>query len=172
MTERIARLRRILDDRGLDAALVSLPANRFYLSGFPDDDDGPDESSGVVVLDATTVTLWTSKTNAPWAAATVHPGVAVAAWERPWESKLGARIRAAGYRAVGFEDQALTVASHAALLEAAGTGVRLEPLGVAISALRAVKEPAELDLIEAAIRLTDEVFVAATAGLTAGTTER
>ncbi|MDP9363295.1 MAG: Xaa-Pro peptidase family protein, partial [Chloroflexota bacterium] len=170
MTDRLDRVREILAERSLDAALVSLPANRFYLSGFTADDHGPDETAAVLLVDRVGAMLLTSATNAPWAEA--ESRVSVVAWERPWERFVGQRLRDEGRTRVGFEDAVLSVASHRALTEAAGPDVALEPLGDAVSLLRAVKEPAELDLMAAAIRLTDEVFVAATAGLAAGTTER
>lgn len=46
------RLRRLLTARGLDAMLVSLPANRYYLSGFELHDPQPNESSGRLVIAA------------------------------------------------------------------------------------------------------------------------
>jgi len=172
VTDRLERLRAIVAERGLDAALVSLPANRFYLSGFTAGDHGPDESAGVLLVDRTAATLFTGFVNVAWAESEVVRGVAVAAWERPWERHVGERLPEAGRLRVGFEDSALSLASHRDLAEAAGAGVALEPLGDAVSRLRAVKEPAELDLLAAVIQLTDEVFVAATTGLVAGTTER
>lgn len=44
------RLRKLLIPRGIDAILVSQPANRFYLSGFELHDPQPNESSGYVVV--------------------------------------------------------------------------------------------------------------------------
>lgn len=170
MTDRLERLRTILVERGLDAALISLPANRFYLSGFTADDHGPDESSGVLLVDGRAATLLTSATNAPWAEA--ESRLPVVTWKRPWERFVGERLRHEGRRRVGFEDAALTVASHRALTDAAGAGVAFAPLGNDVDRLRAVKEPEELALMTAALCLTDEVFVAATAELAAGTTER
>ena len=169
--DRLDRLRALLTERSLDAALISLAANRYYLTGFPADDHGPDESAGFLIVDREQATLITGATNAPWAAATVRAGVTVAAAERPWERTVGERLRE--FPQVGFEDAALTVAGLRAVREAATAArIALEPLGAAVSGLRAVKEPAELDLMARIIRLTDEVFVAATAELTAGTTER
>lgn len=172
MTDRLGRLRGLLGERGVEAALVSLPANRFYLSGFPGDDGGPDESAGVLLVDREGATLFTGGTNAPWALATVRPGVAVAAWERPWEPALGKVLSERGWSRVGFEDAALSVASHREIGEGAGAGVELVPLGGSVSGLRAVKEPEELALLERAIRVTDEAFVTAASGLAAGWTER
>ncbi len=168
--DRLDRLRALLTERNLNAALISLAANRYYLTGFPADDHGTDESAGFLIVDREQATLITGATNAPWAAATVRPGVTVVAAERPWERTVGERLRE--FPQVGFEDAALTVAGLRAVREAAGGRIGFVPLGAAVSGLRAVKEPAELDLMARIIRLTDEVFVAATADLTAGTTER
>ena len=167
---RLNRLRALLAERDLDAALIVHPANRFYLSGFTADDHGPDESSGVLLIDRAGATLLTSPTNLPWAES--ESRVPVAGWERPWERFVGKRLRDEGTVRVGFEDAALTVASHGALMTAAGGEVALVPLGDATRSLRAVKEPAELALMAEAIRLTDDVFVAATADLQPGTSER
>ena len=172
MTDRLDRVRDILRQRGLDALMISHPANRFYLSGFTADDHGPDESAGVLLVEPAAATLLTGATNLPWASSEVGTGVTAGEWERPWERHVGERLREAGWRRVGFEDAALTVGSHRALAEAAGEAVALEALGDAVSRLRAVKDAAELALLAEAIRFTDEVFVAATAELAAGTTER
>ncbi len=171
MSERLDRARGKLAEREIDAALVSLPANRFYLSGFPDDDDGPDESSGVLVVDRAGATLHTGATNAPWARGSVRLGVEVAEWERPWEPALGKLLAERGWSRVGFEDAALSVASHRGIGDGTGAAVELVPLGGAISELRAVKEPEELALLERAIQLTDEAFVAAVAEFETGWTE-
>jgi Xaa-Pro aminopeptidase len=171
MTQRLDHVRAILAERNLNAVLVTLPANRFYLSGFTAADHGPDESAGVLLVDRCDATLLTGATNLPWAEAEAV-GVSVAAAERPWEKTVGERLRRAGWSQVGFEDSALSVASWRGLTDAAGADLSLVPLGDALNQLRAVKEPAELDLLAAALRLTDEAFVAATASLTPGTTER
>lgn len=169
---RLDRLRTLLAERRLDAVLVSLPANRFYFTGFADDDDGPDESSGVLLVDHSAATLYTSPNNVGWAESTSREGVGVAAWERPWERFVGAAIAERGWSWLGFEDAALSVASHRELVAAAGSALAWEPLGDAANAPRAAKEPAELAIMERAIRLTDEAFAAATAKLEVGWSER
>lgn len=47
------RLRQSLRDLGLDAILISQPANRFYLSGFELHDPQPNESAGRLVVTST-----------------------------------------------------------------------------------------------------------------------
>jgi len=171
MTARLDRVRSILDERGLDAALITHPSNRFWLTGYTGDDTPPNESAGVLLIDRATVTLLTGAVNAPWAAAEA-PGTEVVAWERPWEGTVAERIKERGWRRVGFEDHATLFSTHRALTEALGDRTELVALGDSVDRLRYAKEPAELAALMAAIRLTDEVFVAATANLEAGVTER
>lgn len=169
MNVRLERVRALLDELGLDGALISSPANRFYLSGYTA--DGAVGSAGAVLVSRSSVTVCTSPVNAGWAEATVNPGVSVERWERPWEPWLAAWMTTAGWQRVGFEDTDLTVASYQALL-AGEHPPALEPLGGRVSHLRIIKDDDELARLTAAIRLNDEVFVAATCNLEAGTTER
>ncbi len=169
MSNRLDRVRSVLAKRGLDAAVITSPANRFYLSGYTA--DGPVGSAGAVLVDDTSIIVCTSAVNAGWATATVRPGVGVEQWERPWEPWLAERIGTAGWKTVGFEDTDLTVASFDAL-RSSERSPAWEPLGDSLDGLRMVKDDQELDLITAAIRLNDDVFAAATRGLEAGTTER
>lgn len=169
MTNRLERMRALLTERQLDAALITSPANRFYLSGYTM--DGPAASAGFVLVDHAGVWICTNANNTGWARATAHPGVEVEQIERPWEGWLAKRIDQAGWGTVGFEDTDLTVANFRSLQADAKT-IELAPLGDAVDRLRAVKDAYELARITEAIRLNDEVFVAATRDLSVGTTER
>src|SRR5581483_10937765 len=68
--------------------------------------------------------------------------------------------------------QALTVGDWSAMGEQAGGRIEFVPLTGALDALRSVKEPAELDLMAQAIRLTDDVFRAICEEIRPGMTER
>jgi len=172
MTERIARLQSLLADRGLDAAIVSNPPNRSWLSGFFTEDHGPDESSGVLLVDRERARFLTSIVNLPWAEAEVHPGVEAIDWGRPWAKTLGERLRDEGLVRIGIEEDALTVGALHGILSGLGGSASLVHLGGAVDDLRAAKDDDELAVLAEAIRITDEAFVAATSGLTEGTTER
>lgn len=171
MTARLDRLRAIIEEQNLDAVLITHPSNRFWLSAYTGEDTPPDESAGVMLVDRGSATLLTSPVNLPWAEAEAQ-GVHVAGWERPWEGTVAERIKERGWRRLGFEDHATLVSTHRALTESLGDRTELVPLGDAVDRLRSAKDAAELDMLMAAIRLTDEVFVAATEHLAAGTTER
>ncbi len=169
MSTRLDRMLALLDERGLDAALITSYPNRFYLSGFTM--DGTAASAGFVLVDREAITVCTNANNTGWAAANARPGVLVEQVERPWETWFAERSQRSGWRTVGFEDSDLTVASYQAL-RAAAPNLELSPLGDSVARLRAVKDAEELELITRAIHLNDEVFVTATKGLEAGTTER
>ena len=73
---------------------------------------------------------------------------------------------------LGFEDQNVSVRRHARLREQLPERVELVPAGGAVEALRAVKEPGEVERIAAAAALIDEVYgVVRSQGLV-GRTER
>ena len=171
MTDRIGRLRAAIASLGADAALVTHPANRIYFSGFPDGDHAPDESSGVLLVTPDDAVLYTSPTNLPWAEGTVHDGVFARPWKSPWPSFLGERLNELNLRRMAFEDRALTVADHGAIV-AAADGVTMVPAENSFHLLRAEKDEQELASISKAASITDAAFLAATTRLTAGVTER
>ncbi|MCC6313320.1 MAG: aminopeptidase P family protein, partial [Thermomicrobiales bacterium] len=172
MSDRLSRLRAVMADRGVDAAIVSHPANRAYLSGFFADDHGPDEPTAMLLVEPRRARLLASVVNLPWAAASVRGDVEAVDWGIPWPLRLGETIKESGARRVGIEENALTVGALDAILEGLEGAAEIERLGTAVDRLRAVKDADELAVMEEAIRITDEAFVAATKGLAADTTER
>ena len=69
MGERLTRVRHLLAELDVDAILISHPANRRYVSGFPDEDHAPDETSGILFISGREARLFVSPTNLPWALA-------------------------------------------------------------------------------------------------------
>ena len=171
MIDRLHRLREAMTTIGADAAIVTHPANRHYFSGFTAGDHAPDESSGFLVVSDGAAILYTSPTNLLWAENAVHAPVVARPWSRPWPEFLGQQLQSLEARRVAFEDRALSVADHAGITGSAGDTV-LVPAGNAFHALRTVKDEQELAKIAEAARITDAAFVAATAGLASGITER
>jgi Xaa-Pro aminopeptidase len=169
---RLDRVRDLLQERRLDAVLVTHPANRFWLTGFPAEDHGPDESSGVAAIACEGATLFVSGTNYPWAAASVRPAVDVERWTHPWPAFVAERLVGAGLRRIGFEELALTVGDWTAIRDKAADRLELVPLQGALDQLRSIKENEELDLLARAIEITDAVFLAIRAELKPGMTER
>ncbi|MBA2246854.1 MAG: aminopeptidase P family protein [Chloroflexia bacterium] len=162
----------LLDRHSLDALLVTNGTNRRYLTGFTAEDHAPDESSGVVLVTASSMTLFTSPTNEPWARAEVNDGVEVVPATRPWTTGVAAECLARGYGKVGFEDGSTSVRDHAGLTRELSPASELVPVGDGVDRLRAIKRPAELAAIQSALRMTDLAFERASARLTVAMTER
>lgn len=154
---------------GIDGALITKPASRHYLTGFSADDDGTVVVAGLF-LGPNGATLMTSSTNAGWAKEEAV-STPVEVWVRPWEPAAARKIRSLGWRRVGIEPDALSLKCYRALTEALGPEVELIDLGPVVDDARAIKTPAEIELITRAVQITDEAFVAATADLAVGTTE-
>ena len=138
VTDRLQRLRNVFDSMQADAALITHPTNRRYLSGFPARST-PDESYGVLLVTSDQALLYTSTTNLPWAVGTVRNSVEARPWSRPWQNFIGEQLLALGCQRVAFEDVALPVADYSAISSAA-TAVELVPAGDAIHALRSAEE--------------------------------
>ena len=171
MSDRLARVRRLLDELDVEAILVSHPANRHYLSGFPDEDHAPDETSGILLVSGREAKLLVSPTNLPWAKASANVDIDVAGWERPWQASLGGYLKEQGFRRVAFEDRALIVADYSAIREAA-ENVQLVPAGIAVHRLREVKDTEEVASIRRAAQLTDQALQQVLVQLAPGTTEK
>jgi Xaa-Pro aminopeptidase len=171
MTDRLDRLRSVLAGLGADAALISHPTNRRYLSSFPARDHAPDESYGVLLVTNDAAILFTSTTNLPWAVGTVQSPVEAQAWSRPWQTYVGNKLKTLGLTRVAFEDLALPVADYNMIVAAAGD-VEMVALGDEVHALRSTKDREEIQRIADAARITDTAFVDATENLQPGITER
>jgi Xaa-Pro aminopeptidase len=96
-------------------------------------------------------------------------------WEREISSDLLKRVAEGlpdGPLRLGFDDADLSVKQHAQLAEHVGEGVELVAAGGVLEALRAVKDPSEIDAIRAAARLADAAFEEVVGAGIVGRTER
>lgn len=171
MSNRITRGRQLLAEMRVDAILISHPANRRYLSGFPDEDHAPDETSGVLLISETEATLFVSPTNLPWATAATSPGVEVIGWKRPWQASLGKHLQEQGYRRIAFEDRALIVGDYSGIKDAA-PGLEFVPAGGRVHKLREIKDADEIARIRRAAEITDQTLQQVLSQLRPGTTEK
>lgn len=171
MSKRLDKARHLLADLDVDAILISHPANRHYLSGFPAEDHAPDETSGILLVSNNEAKLFVSPTNLPYATASTNQGVEVVGWTRPWQESLGKHLSEQGFRRVAFEDRALIVADFTGIKDAA-SGVNLIAAGGKVHKLREIKDADEVARIRRAAEITDETLKRVLAQLTAGTTEK
>ncbi len=144
---RAERLERLLDERELDALLVTHLLNVRYLTGFTG-------SSGACLVGRERSVFMTDFRYVEQAAAQVEDS-----FERvnAGQDLLAAAAERMSGR-VGFEDDHVTVRQHERLREAASEGIELIAAGGLVERLRAVKEPGELEAIRAAARLTDGIL--------------
>lgn len=164
---RIARLRTAMAAQGLDAVLVTSPENRAYYSGFRG-------SAGALLISATDAVLATDFRYTEQAGGQA-PDYRVEEMRsgRDWlKDVLNAW---GGTRRIGFEDDDVSVATHTRFLKRLNDldpAPELAPIGQMASALRAVKEPGELEVIQLAIDLADGAMERVAADLRPGMTER
>ena len=155
------RLAALVAEKELDQLFVSDLVNVRYLTGFTG-------TNGACLLGGGELVFFTDFRYTERAKTEVAPE-----WERPEaERELIPQIVGAMKGRVGFEDSKVSIRQLARLEAAAGDQVEFVPAGDLVEALRAVKEPDELERIAASAKLSDEVYEwAMERGLT-GRTER
>jgi Xaa-Pro aminopeptidase len=171
LAARLARLRERLADAGLDAFVVTHPANQRFLTSHSG-------SAGMLVVTADGVDLLVDsryqeavrqRQDSPQAC----PGLSLHLVSGSYDDALAARLRPLDGASIGFEARHVTVATHEGwrrrLADAAG---RLRPTERLIEDLRAVKDAFELDCLTRAAAGLTPVAEAAFAAVRPGVTER
>jgi Xaa-Pro aminopeptidase len=146
MNARIERLRAELDGLGAATFLVTKPVNVGYLVGF-------ESSNPALLVGRDRLVLATDGRYVE--AASALEGVEAVQAERDLLGWLGGRLGELAEEPVAFEADHVTVAGLAALSR---EGVELVPTTGVVAGLRAVKEPAELEAIKRAARVTDAAY--------------
>ena len=149
-----------LVDSGLDAALVTDMVHVRYLTGFTG-------SAGVVLVAADGSAVLATDGRYEVQAGDEAPDVEVVI-TRTGRRALAERAVTGGVERLGFEDLDLSVAAFRDLPHSA----TWEPLGTTLAELRTVKDPAELDALRRACRVTDEALTTVLPRLVPGATER
>jgi len=140
-----------LEEKGVDAALISQAENRNYLSGFTG-------SAGFILISQNSALLATdfryveqAQTQAPHSEIVQIRGE-FAAW-------LPGLVVELGIKRLGFEAGDLSFAAYRKLAEAMGKGEnQLIPMEGLVESLRAVKEEEELACMERAAEMADAAF--------------
>ncbi len=164
---RLAGLRQKLAERDLDYLLVTQPENRIYLSGFPD----RDPSAGWLLLGQREGYFLTDSRYVEAARQQVRAEDVVLATPRLLDALVGLLGQLPAGR-LGFEASHLTVEQHGDLAGKLQGRDELVPTTGLVEGLRAVKEPAEIAAIAAAIELTDRAYEHVVGLLRPGLTEK
>ena len=155
---RLAALRALLDERTLDAVLVSRAANKRYYSGFRlGDADGPTSGFAGTLLVTRDANLILADSRYTEQAANEAPGWEVIATAGPIQEELPPLLLRHEVEALGMEAAVVTHADWAALAEAA-PGVELHAVDDELVPMRILKTADEVDAIGRACTLTDRCF--------------
>src|SRR5215469_3811429 len=147
---RLGRAQLKLAEVGVDAALITSPANVQYLTGLV-------SSNAAVLLPADGLAVLGTDSRYAETAERDCPDVELVIAHQVQEALTGIAI-ARGGRVLAFEAQEMTVERHAELAALDG-GLRLVPLGRVVEQLRMVKDETEIALLARACAITSEAFI-------------
>ena len=169
MNQRLINFQKKLEEKELDAILVSTPENRLYLSGFSG-------SAGHLLVSRDRSVLATDFRYTEQAG-NQSPDFQVIQAGRDWSWLLELLKEDTGIRKLGFESQQMTVATYRQVSQSLRDLPPAErPSLVATSGivegLRTLKDKDELDLLQKAIDVADETIEEVSPTLRAGETER
>lgn len=169
MNDRIGRLRAALRERELDAALISSPQNRRYLSGFTG-------SAGTLLItpdDAIIATDFRYYEQSAAQAPDYRLHKTVGGYDA-WAPGLFAGL---GGKKVAVESNDMTVATHRAFHKAIHAMPEPErpalvPVDDLVETLRVIKEPGEVEALQRAVDLGDAAFTDVAERIEPGWTEK
>ncbi|MDQ2674596.1 MAG: Xaa-Pro peptidase family protein [Chloroflexota bacterium] len=169
---RLAALRRVLDERSLDAVLLSRTANKRYYSGFRlSDAEGPTSGYAGTLLVTRDASLILVDSRYTEQAHHEAPGWTLVATSRALHEELPPLLLEHEVGSLGMEATVVSHADWAALAEAA-PGVELHDIDEELVPLRLHKTPEEIEAIGHACALTDECFSHLITWIRVGMTER
>lgn len=155
---RLSALRALLDERALDAILISRSANKRYYSGFRlGDAEGPTSGFAGTLLVTREARLVLADSRYTEQAANEASGWEVVATSGPIQDELPPLLLRHEIAALGMEAAVVTHADWSALAEAA-PGVELHAIDEELIPLRILKTPEEVAAIGRACALTDDCF--------------
>ena len=168
---RLAALRALLDERGLDAILVSRTANKRYFSGFRlTDAEGPTSGWSGTLLVTRDASLILADSRYTEQATHEAPGWTLVQTTGSMDVDLPPMLLEHEIESLGME---AAVVPHAAWsgLAAAAPGVELHALDDELAPLRLLKTPDEVDAIARACGLGDACFAHMAEWIRPGMTE-
>ena len=161
---RLTKLRQKLLDEGLDAILITNPANRRYLSGFTG-------SAGRLIISQDRAMLATDFRYYEQVEKQA-PQFELVKIKDEFTDLLPDLVGETGVRRLGFESDDLTVALHTQLTDALPEGVEFVTTSGVVEEMRAVKDEDELAALRRAIALGDAAYAHIADFMQPGMTER
>ncbi|HEX8985346.1 MAG TPA: Xaa-Pro peptidase family protein [Bryobacteraceae bacterium] len=151
-----------LEDRKLDAMIVSAAPNVRYLTGFTG-------SNGWVLLWASGAVLLTDPRYEIQASEQTDCAVRVV--RGPFYADVMKAAAKKKLRRIGFESARLTFNAYEQLKAQLPLGAALEPVAGLVDRLRMVKSPREIELIRSSVALNSEAYAKAMRSVRPGMTE-
>jgi Xaa-Pro aminopeptidase len=174
LSERLERFRSIMLEEELDTFLVSVPENRYYLSGFEAEDLLLTESSGCLLITQSAQYLLTDPRYEE-AARKEAPDFKLAIYSTGLKQLLPELFSALKSERLGVEEHFLTVKRFREVEEALSIvrpSAALIPCEDLVERLRIRKDDAEIEKIQRSIRLTEKALQTVWDALAPGKTEK
>jgi Xaa-Pro aminopeptidase len=162
------KLRARLKKNNLGGLLVSLAANRFYLSGFELHDPQCNESAGYLLVTQNGPDKLLTDPRYFDAAARIWPEKDVFIYTNPKFDVIRTFLKDQKIGTIGFEVEAV---SYGFFEKLAGEGLMLTPTRGLVEGLRLVKDAEEIEAMRTSCALNHEVFSLTPSLLTPGKTE-
>lgn len=169
----VRRLKKTLQNRKLDALLVTQPHNRRYLSGFKAGDMNIAESSGALLIPRRGQPLLLTDFRYQLEARAEAAGFEVLIYKRGMLDLLEDILAKHEFKKLAFESHYFLHQTAEKLAEITKkTGTEPVPTSGLVERLRLCKSPTEIERIRAAVLLNEQVFQAVFKKLKPGMTER
>lgn len=171
ISSRIGKLRAAMSQIGADAFLISQPESRRYLSGFTGHDHPPMDSAGYLFITESRSLLLTDGRTTEQAEEEA-PDYQVVRIEEKLPATLAQILPGMRASRIAFEGNHLTYRFHEEVKAVLDADSLLVPTYNLVDGLRAVKEPEELEAIQAAVLLADKAFTHLLGIVAPGMTEK
>jgi Xaa-Pro aminopeptidase len=162
MKNRLARLRRELQLKGMEAALVTKRENIRYLSGFTG------TYATLVITEGMNAVITDSRYTEQ--AKEQSPGWDIVRSKTNADDAVAGAIWDSGAGNLGFEDASMPYAYYERLKKR--LNIEMKPMGKIIEGMRIIKDKNEIDMIREAARIADMAFKSVLGILRPGVTER
>ncbi len=172
-SKRIGRFREKMEERDLDAFLIFVPENRYYLSGFEAEDLLLTESSGCLLITRSQKYLLTDPRYAE-EARTEAPDFKTEIYSTGLKQILPDLFSHLKCQRLGVEAHFLTVSRFGEIEQAlakARPSAEIVPLEDMVENLRIIKDEMEIEKIRKSIRLTEKALHTVWSALAPGGTE-
>lgn len=158
--DRLRRFRASLSEEGVDAFLVAVGENRYYLSGFEAEDMNVTESAGYLLITEGSQYLLTDFRYEEQARAQA-PAYQVVVYSEGLGQLLPELFSTVNVRRLGLEPHYLTKKKYqeiVAALRKSRPAAETVPLEDLVERQRIIKDPEEIALIKRSLALTEEVL--------------